>query len=316
MTILIFGGTGLIGCETVLRLADMGETVVVSARRAPDSGPLADATGRFAFVPGDITDAGFVRDAVDRIRPRHVVHLAAMLIGACEKDPVGAVRVNVDGTVNILEASAAYGVGRVVFGSSIAVYGGGDGPFAEDSPPNAPSVYGASKRLAEVFGARYARQRGLGFVALRYSGVIGPGAVMSEGMALVRERIKSTMCGEPVTIDSVGGDERFHLTYVADAADATIRAMNHPAPRHSVYNVAGPDANFISLRDFHAAVRRVWPDAGDVTFTGGIRGGGRIATARMREDLGFVPRFSVEDGLCDEKARMVQRPVSRSNGIS
>lgn len=303
MTILIFGGTGLIGCETALRLADEGEAVVVSARRAPEGGPLAGAVGRVEFVPGDITDAGFVRDTVARFEPSHVIHLAAMLIGACENDPVAAVRVNVDGTVNILEAAAASGVGRVVFGSSIAVYGGGDGPFPEDSPPNAPSVYGATKRLGEVFGARYAKQRGLGFVALRYSGVIGPGAVLSEGMALVREKIKSTMSGRSVVIDSIGGDARFHLTYVADAADATIRAMRHPAPAHSVYNVAGPEENFVSLEDFHAAVRRVSPGAGDVTFTGRMRGGGKIATGRLREDLGFVPRFSVEAGLRDELAR-------------
>lgn len=306
MTILIFGGTGLIGSETALRLADAGEAVAVSARRAPETGPLASA-GDIDFIAGDITDAGFVNDTVARLAPRYIIHLAAMLIGACEKDPVAAVRVNVDGTVNILEAAAAAGVERVVFGSSIAVYGGGDGPFAEDSPPNAPSVYGATKKLGEVFGARYAKRSGFGFVALRYSGVIGPGTVMSEGMALVRERIKSTMSGESVVIDSVGGDERFHLTYVADAAEATIRAMRHSAPGHSVYNIAGPDENFISLSDFHAAIRRVKPDAGDVTFTGRMRGGGQIATGRLREDLGFVPRFTVEEGLRDELARLAEQ---------
>ena len=307
MTILIFGGTGLIGCETALRLAEEGEAVVVLARRAPETGPLADARDRFEFVPGDIVDADFVRETVARLRPSHVIHLAAMLIGACEKDPVAAVRVNVDGTVNILEAAAEAGVERVVFGSSIAVYGGGDGPFAEDRPPAPTSVYGATKRLAELAGARFAKQHGFGFVALRYSGVIGPGAVLSEGMALVRERIKATRSGRSVTIDNIGGDARFHLTYVRDAADATIRAMRHPEPRHGVYNIAGPDENFVSLADFHVAVRRVWPAAGAVKFTGRMRGGGRISTRWLREDLGFVPRFSVEDGLRDEKARMAEQ---------
>ncbi len=304
MAILIFGGTGLIGCETALCLAAEAETVIVSARRPPETGPLAAAHDRFEFVAGDITDAGFVRDTVARIRPSHVIHLAAMLIGACEKDPVAAVRVNVDGTVNVLEAAAETGVERVVFGSSIAVYGGGDGPFAEDGAPAPTSVYGATKRLGELAGARYAKQHGFGFLALRYSGVIGPGAVLSEGMALVRERIKSTRSGRSVTIDGIGGDARFHLTYVRDAADATIRAMRHPAPGYSVYNVAGPDENFVSLAEFHASVGRVWPGAGEAVFTGRMRGGGRIATKRLREDLGFSPHFSVDEGLRDEKARI------------
>ena len=83
MTILIFGGTGLIGSETALRLADAGEAVAVSARRAPESGPLA-STGEIDFIAGDITDAAFVNDTVARLAPRYIIHLAAMLIGACK----------------------------------------------------------------------------------------------------------------------------------------------------------------------------------------------------------------------------------------
>ena len=116
-------------------------------------------------------------------------------------------------------------------------------------------------------------------------------------MALVRQRIKETARGADVVIEGASGAERAHLTHVTDAAGATLAALTHPRPAHHVYNVAGPQANYMSLEEMHAAVRRLAPGAGKAVFSGRGRSAGPVDTSRLREDLGFTPAVSVEAGL-------------------
>lgn len=304
MTILVFGGTGLIGTGTVAQLCTDGEIVSVAARRQPDEGELLDLSGQYAFHEGDITDPEFVSTVVNETKPTGIIHLAAMLIGGCEKDPAAAHEVNVNGTMHILRAAAKANVKRFIFASTIAVYGGGDGPFEESMDPSTRSVYGASKFYSEISGRRFAKQHDISYTALRYSGVIGPATVKGEGMAATRDKIKSTVSGNDVEISTVSGDERTQYTYISEAVDATLAALRHPNPKHPVYNVAGPDENCVSFKEYHALIKRLVPSAGNVRFTGrAMRGGGRMTTKRMREDLNVTPTITVEQGLREELSK-------------
>jgi nucleoside-diphosphate-sugar epimerase len=294
MITAIIGGTGLIGAATTAHLAQRGDPVFAQSRRPPALLLPASAN----WLACDICDASSLGAAIARIRPAAVVHLAAYLQFACEANPAEAVRINVEGTLNVLEACRTHGVRRLVFGSSIAAYGERHDLMREDDPPSANiGIYGMTKRLGEMLGARYAALHGLEFVALRYCGVFGPAAVSSAGMALVRQRIKETARGRDVAVEGASGDERVHLTHVEDAAMATLCALDHPQPSHTVYNVAGPEGNYLSLKEFHAAVRAIAPDAGNVLWSGRGRNAGPIDTRRMRENLGVMPRLSVAAGL-------------------
>lgn len=301
MSILVFGGTGSIGTGIVAELCREGETVAVAARRRPEDGPLADLAGAYTFHPGDITEPAYIKKTVADSKPSYIIHLAAMLIGGCEQDPARAHAVNVAATMDILQAAAAAKVERVVFASTIAVYGGGDGPFEESMNPGARSVYGASKYFCEIAGNRFAKQNGMSFVSLRYSGVIGPAEVKGEGMAAARDRIKRTVDGNDVEISFFSGEERTQYTYIDDAVGATLAALRHPNPKYPVYNLAGPDENCISYKDYHRLIKKLVPSSGNVKFTGrAMRGGGRMMTERLREDLGFTPHYTVEQALRDE----------------
>ena len=231
-------------------------------------------------------------------RPDVVVHLAAFLQYACEQDPAQAVKVNVDGTLNVLEACRRLGVRRMVFASSIAAYGERGDLMREDDPPGARTgLYGMTKRLGEMLGERYAALHGLEFVALRYAGVFGPGEVHSPGMALVRQQIKQCALGRDVVIEGATGEEHSHLTHADDAAEATCRAVLHPKPAHRIYNVGGPPQNWITLREFYSAVRALAPGAGNAIWQGRGKGSGPVDLSRLRDDLGFVPAVGVEAGL-------------------
>ena len=293
MHVAILGGSGLIGGATAARLVAQGARVTILTRHEPER-----------LVPGcawrgaDVVDAVGLRGALDALRPDLVVHLAALLQDACQQEPAEAIRVNVDGTLNVLESCRWLGVRRVVFGSSIAAYGECDDLMREDDAPSTRiGLYGMTKRIGEMLGERYAELHGLEFVALRYSGVFGPGKVHSPGMALVRQRVKECASGRDVIVEGAAGDERSHLTHADDAAEATCCAAVHPAPRHRVYNVGGPPQNYVTLREFHAAVRALVPTAGAALWRGQGRGSGPVDVARLRDDLGFSPKVTVEAGL-------------------
>lgn len=103
--------------------------------------------------------------------------------------------------------------------------------------------------------------------------------------------------GRSIIIDGAAGDERAQLLYVEDAARATLAALDHPKPPASVYNLARPTENYISLRQYHAEVRALVPTGGDVRFTGKARDMGPVDIGRIAADIGFRPAYSVRDGL-------------------
>lgn len=292
MHIAIIGGSGLIGSETARQLTADGIKVSLLSRNPPpaDSG--------VQWMSCDITDSEAIRRAFAQRRPDAVIHLAALLQFSCDQQPAEAIRINVDGTLNVLEACRAEGIQRLVFGSSMAVYGRRMDRMSETDPiPDDVGLYGQTKRLCEILGTRYRALYGMEFVALRYAGVIGPRELHSAGMAMVRQQVRSTASGRDVVIDSASGKEFVHLTHVTDAARATVAAALHPSPSHVVYNVAGPEQNYMSLTDFHQAVRRIVPHAGEVQWTGSARSAGPLDISRLTNDLGVTPLVSVPQAI-------------------
>ena len=297
MRVAILGGTGSIGMATAMRLARDGVDVTLMSRSAPRSLPST-----LGWTRADVTDRAGVRTALERAQADRVVHLAALLQFDCDRDPREAGRVNVDGTVNVLEACRALGIERMVFGSSIAVYGERSDLMRECDPlPADPSLYGLTKQLAESWGERYRARHGVHFIALRYSGAFGPGEASGPGMARVRERIFRCARGEDVRIDGASGEERVHLTHVADAAAATCAALMAPmTPPQVIYNVAGPAGNYMSLRELHALVCELVPTAGRATWSSQVaRSAGPVDTSRIAEDLNWRPAVTVREGLAD-----------------
>ena len=107
------------------------------------------------------------------------MHLASLLNTASRTNPLQATQVNVGGSLNVLEAARTSGVSRVIYGSSISVYGSQPGRrgVSETTPAAPEDMYGATKRYVEILGETYRQRFGVQFVALRIASVVGPGAV-------------------------------------------------------------------------------------------------------------------------------------------
>ena len=179
MRAVVTGGSGFIGSNVVDGLVERGDEVIViddlSTGRREN---LDGAIGKGAELAElDIRDAAAVAELFARTRPEAVFHLAAQIdVRVSAADPARDARINVEGTINVLDAARQAGVGRVVNTSTGgAIYGEGRIlPAPEDHPVAPEAPYGQSKFCAEGYCELFNRLHGLATVSLRYGNVYGP----------------------------------------------------------------------------------------------------------------------------------------------
>src|ERR1700733_2315386 len=155
MTILVTGGAGFIGSRVTRKLLERGEKVVC-LDLAPDAARFGQYPEResLKIVRGDVTRFDDVVNAFACNKIDRVIHVAALVTTDIEADPRLGIRVNIDGTSNVFEACRYFGCKRVVYASSIAVYGDqsehGDVEIDEDNLLRPSTLYGYSKQLNEI----------------------------------------------------------------------------------------------------------------------------------------------------------------------
>ncbi len=170
--VLVTGGAGYIGAHACKALARAGfvpvafDNLSTGWRDAVKFGPL---------VQGDLMDRAAVDAAFAEFRPMAVMHFAALsLVGGSMADPGRYWRVNVGGSLNLIEAAVAAGCRNFVFSSTCATYGDQDGVVLDEDTPQRPiNAYGASKRAIEEILANFGVSHGLDHVIFRYFNVAG-----------------------------------------------------------------------------------------------------------------------------------------------
>src|SRR5438128_713861 len=200
-------------------------------------------------------------------------------------------RRNVLASQRVFEAAARDSV-RVVFASSSSIYGAAERfPTPEDTQPKPLSPYGITKLACEHLARAYAREFGLDCVTLRYFNAFGPR--QRPDMAFTRI-VLALAAG--TRFDLYGdGEQTRGWTYVADVVDATMLAMERGA---GMYNVGG--AIEASMNETIALLERISGHTLDVSRQPAVAGDQRRTnadTSRIRGELGWVPRTSLEDGL-------------------
>jgi threonine 3-dehydrogenase len=168
MKTLVTGAGGQVGHDLLGALRERGADLV-----ATDRAVIPGAAGRWRAL--DVTDRDATFAVIAEERPDVVFHLAAMLSARGERDPQLTYEVNQTGTYHVLEACRAAGVERVIFASSIAVFGPDvPDPTPDDAPLFPTTIYGVTKVSGELLGAYYGRRYGLDFRAIRFPGLISP----------------------------------------------------------------------------------------------------------------------------------------------
>lgn len=227
---LITGATGALGPAIVRAMLAADWRCRTFSRRDPPPGSVAAAV---PHTSGDITDRSALARAMNGAAL--VVHMAALLH---EATPSASLvpefrRVNVDGTVAVFEAARACSVKRIIFASSIAVYGSsGTGILDEESPTKPETPYARAKRDAELELRRRASEGGPAVVILRMAAVYGP-AIKGNYDRLVQAIVRNRF----VPVGS--GQNRRTLIYEDDLARAVVMAAANPAACGSTFNVTG-----------------------------------------------------------------------------
>lgn len=300
MRLLITGGAGFIGSTLVDRLlADGHEVAVVDDLSSGERANLGSATGhrRFQLHELDIREPTLM-GLMAEWRPEVVCHLAAQVsVRSSVADPVFDARLNVEGTVNVLEAARAAGARKVVFASSVAVYGRPAViPVPGDAATDARSPYAASKLSGEIYLSMFRALHGLSYTTLVLSNVYGPRQSPVGEAGVVSIFTDALLRGAPTVVYGDGTQTRDYI-FVDDVVDGFVRACG---PRGDGMRFNLGTGVQTTDRELHTLVATA-ASAPDEPRMEPVRLGDLPAMAAdpapAAEGLGWRPRTDLPDGL-------------------
>lgn len=296
MKILVTGGAGFIGSHIVDRYIDADHEVVVIDDLS--TGVKNNINPRARFYQGSVADKNFVEEVIQKENPEILNHLAAHIhVGKSVSDPLFDATINIDGTINIMQALVKTGGCRKVIFSSTggAMYGEQKTPFDEEMIPAPLSPYGVSKRAGELYLGFYQAQYEIPYIALRYANVYGPRQNPHGEAGVVSIFAKNILENLQPIINGDGKQTRDYV-YVDDVATANILALN--ADTNGFFNIGTgieTDVNKIFWL-INKYFRTNWQE-----IHGPARAGEQKTSSllckKAEEVLGWRPTMGLEEGI-------------------
>ena len=305
MNFLVTGGAGFIGSHVCERLLLEGHAVSTfddlnnfysPAIKQRNLRSLQALAKPFTFLHGDLTDRAAVDEALASAKFDQIIHLAARAgVRPSLEEPALYQRVNVEGTVNLLEAARHNGVKKITLASSSSVYGiNAKVPFSEADPIfSAISPYAASKLADEALGHVYHHIYGMDIVMLRFFTVYGP----RQRPDLAIHKFASLIsAGKPIPVFGDGSTARDY-TYVTDTVDG-ILACTRKTFGFEIFNLGESQtvtlSRLIELLEKSlgrpAILNRQPAQPGDVPIT-------FADISKARALLGYNPTIKIDEGI-------------------
>lgn len=295
MKVLVTGGAGFIGSHVVDRLLEAGAEVVIvddlSAGRHEQVNPRA------RLYQMDIGDPA-LRALFEQERIECLAHHAAQMnVRRSVADPMFDARVNIVGSLNVLQAAVATGVKKVVFASTGgAIYGEQLTFPADETHPTTPlSPYGVAKLAVEKYLAYYEAVYGLPYVALRYANVYGPRQDPHGEAGVVAIFAQHLLRHESCLINGDGEQTR-DFVYVADVVRANVLAVT--TALHGIYNVG--TGSETSVNTLYAHLSRYAGSSRSPQYGPPKAGEQRrsvLACGKLHAAANWRPEVSLEEGL-------------------
>jgi UDP-glucuronate 4-epimerase len=305
MNFLVTGGAGFIGSHVCERLLRDGHSVWAfddlnnfydpqfKQRNLREIQSLAKP---FEFIHGDITDSAALGEIFSSVKFDQIIHLAARAgVRPSLADPALYQRVNVEGTVNVLEAARKSGVKKIIIASSSSVYGlNSKVPFSESDPIfSAISPYAASKLACEALGHVYHHIYKMDVTMLRFFTVYGP---RQRPDLAIYKFAKLILAGKPIPVFGDGSAARDY-TFVSDTVDGVVAATKKDFG-YEIFNLG--ESETVSLDkmirlledalDKKAIIDRQPLQPGDVPIT-------FANISKATQKLGYNPKIKFEQGV-------------------
>lgn len=301
MKILITGGGGFLGSALAGALLARGDEVAAFDTNLGALAPVAQANRRLTLLAGDITDLANVAQAMLAARPDAVIHAAAV-VGVVNSlgSPIGTMRVNVEGSLNVFEAMRLSGTRRVLHISSEETYG----PFQadvidEDHPQHPVMPYGISKLAVEHLGRTYRDLHGLDVINLRATWVFGPGLPRNR---IPKNLLDAALAGVPLHLPS-GAESAIDHTYIDDFVSGALKALDCARHPFDAYHIGSGRGTTVA--ELARLVRELVPGA-DVSVGPGVYRfndqvpivrKGALSIERARAAFGYEPAFDIRSAL-------------------
>jgi UDP-glucose 4-epimerase len=311
LRILVTGGAGFIGSRVAAAYREAGHPVAV----------LDDlSTGRPERLPsgcrffrGDLVEADLSALLAEERIEAVSHHAAHVNVRASVRDPVGDARVNVLGTLRLLEACRGRGVTRVIFASTGgAIYGEPQGPSSSEDDPTQPvSPYGIAKLAAENYLRFYRAEHGFETVVLRYANVYGPGQDGAGEAGVVAIFAQAMLAGQAPVIHGDGLQSR-DFVFVDDVVRANAAALSGPP---GTWNVGTGIETTIA--DLFARMAEETGFSGSPTHDAPAAGEQRRSVLdgeKIRRDLVLAPYTALRDGLARTAAWFRENAVAGRSG--
>ena len=310
--IFLTGGSGFLGCYVMKALLERGDYVVNYDIRPP--GPeyqwlVGEKLKEASFERGGIEDLSVMLLAMQKQRVEKIVHAGAIVDPRLLLDhPILAYRINLGGTMNVLESARILGISKVVFISSNGVCTAKRyEPMDEEHPVLLPNEgggngpYSIAKIAGEAFGMNYGDTFGLDFVSLRPSAVYGFG--MQYPMYL-KPMVENSV-RKLATRFETGRDFPRDYTHVKDVASAVMKALDVSKGflKDRIFLIA-TGTKLVTPGEIARIVQDFIPDA-DIEVGAGltewnkreIKYRGLINIGRAREQLGYDPQYDIRKGI-------------------
>ncbi len=305
MNFLVTGGVGFIGSHVCERLLEAGHAVCAlddlndfydPAIKQSTLRELQSRAQSFSFVHADITNRGELDEIFGSMAFDQIIHLAARAgVRPSLENPALYQRVNVEGTVNVLEAARECGVKKIIIASSSSVYGvNSKVPFSETDPIfNAISPYATSKLGCEALGHVYHHVHGMDVCMLRFFTVYGP---RQRPDLAIHKFVRLMQSGQPIPVFGDGNTSRDY-TYVDDTVDGVIAATEKEFG-YEIINLGESQTveldRLIELLEqamgVKAEINRQPAQPGDVPIT-------FANIEKAQRLLGYNPQVKIEDGI-------------------
>jgi len=291
MKVLLTGAAGFIGANLAKYLNDKGSDVISIGQNISKRSPR---------LPGLKIDAPWSAVPWEKIGPVDVlIHHAAITDTACtnlEK----MLKENVVDAISLFKAALSHSCSKIIYASSMQVYGNAPVPFTEDTALNPINLYSKSKKILEDEASVLVKQhkdRGAVIIGLRYGNVFGPGENHKGKMASMVNRIGKQVISNSLTLYKYGEQERdfIYITDILDAIHASIQLSES-----TIFNIGtGIGTSFNRIvelfnREFKTDVKPVYIDN---PFRDNYQDKVILNISRAHELLDFNPKISIEKGI-------------------
>jgi len=298
--ILLTGGLGFLGCNLAYFLAKRKQKLLLADRqisRIPTF--LEPLVNKYVEISEcDILDFSNLFYIFNKYRIRSIIHMAA--IPRLRKNLYQYINGNINGMLNILEASRIMKIDRITFISSCGIYERNRGKIHgedEDFPLKSLHILSLTKKTCEMICDYYGKEYGFSMPIIRPSQIYGP--FYTSGLNPLQKMVENSVAGKPTHLQEVHANDGNNLIYVKDCARAIGLIHLAEKPQFNIYNIGD---KYVTYGKMAEVVKKIINDA-EINLRKDkkeeIYEPIYLNTERLKKEFGFVPEFNLENGIKD-----------------